>query len=288
MLRKDTDKSQNCSIDKANEIDEKQQLKDSLDKIKVKLIVLSGKGGVGKSTVAVNLAVALSKKGCMTGLLDVDIHGPSVPGMLGLEGKMATGSGSKIHPIVINENLKTISMGFLMNDSREAVIWRGPAKYGAIKQFIKDVKWGDLDYLIVDSPPGTGDEPLTVCQLVKPDGAIVVTTPQDVALSDVRKSITFCNTMNIPVSGVIENMSGFTCPHCGKSTDIFKRGGGKKMSEEMCVKFLGSIPLEEKIMENGDSGSPFMENIEDTNNIIGKSFDEIINNIGVVKIEANI
>ncbi len=278
---KDGKKTTSCGAIGAKENNDEELLKENLDKIKVKIIVLSGKGGVGKSTVAVNLAAALSKKDVKVGLLDVDLHGPSVPGMLGLEGERLTGEGEKISPIDVNENLKAVSMGFLMENNREAVIWRGPAKYGAIKQFIKDVSWGELDYLIIDSPPGTGDEPLTVCQLVRPDGAIVVTTPQDAALLDVRKSITFCERVNIPVFGVVENMSGFVCPHCGESTDIFKKGGGKKMSDEMGVKFLGSVPIEEKIMENGDSGAPYIYNIDNDDSAISKVFEDIISSVEI-------
>jgi len=242
--------------EKANE---ETELKEVLGRIKNSLVVLSGKGGVGKSTVAVNLASALARRGFKTGLLDVDVHGPSVPGMLGLAGKqpVATQAG-KLIPIEHESSLKVISVGFLMEDPDEAVVWRGPLKHGVIKQFIKDVEWGDLDYLIVDSPPGTGDEPLSVIQLLEnPDGAVIVTTPQDVALSDVRKSITFCKKLEIPVAGVIENMSGFTCPHCNERVDIFKRGGGEDMAKQMGVPFLGDIPVEPGIVSGGDEGKPF-------------------------------
>ena len=259
---------------------EDEALKESLNKIKYKLIVLSGKGGVGKSTVAVNIAAALAGRGYKVGLLDIDIHGPSIPGMLGLEGERLCGDESgRLFPVKFNENMKTLSIGFMIGKTDDAVIWRGPLKYNAIKQFLGDVDWGELDYLIIDSPPGTGDEPLSICQLAKPDGAIVVTTPQDVALSDVRKSITFCSRLNLPVSGVIENMSGFICPHCGKEVDIFKKGGGKKMSQEMHVPFIGSIPIEVKIMENGDTGLPFMDSRNDDNSGSIKAFGEIVNNI---------
>ena len=198
--------------------EEKRELKENLDKIGHKIIVLSGKGGVGKSTVAVNIAVSLSQRGLKVGLLDIDIHGPSIPKLLGIEDEKLYGSElGKLMPIVYGESMKVISIGFLVGKTDDAVIWRGPLKYGAIMQFLKDVSWGELDYLIIDSPPGTGDEPLSVCQLIEnPDGAIVVTTPQDLAVIDVRKSITFCNKLNMPILGVIENMNGFVCPHCGK------------------------------------------------------------------------
>ncbi len=285
---RDAEMNQACGAVPGQGKDEDNQIKESLDKIKNKIVVLSGKGGVGKSTVAVNIALGLSKKGYKTGILDVDLHGPSIPKMLGIEDAGLTGEGEKMFPVIYNENLKAISMGFVIGDPNEAVIWRGPVKYGAIKQFIKDVAWGELDYLIIDSPPGTGDEPLSICQIVKPDSAIVVTTPQDVALLDVRKSITFCKMVDVPVSGVVENMSGFTCPHCGETTDIFKKGGGEKMSQEMGVSFLGSIPLEERIMENGDSGKPIIEDNNDESSVISKVFEEIIGNIESFKIEAGV
>lgn len=236
-----------------------QQLKENLDLIAHKIVVLSGKGGVGKSTVAVNLAATLASQGSKVGLLDVDIHGPSIPTLLHLEGKRLTGDGNdKLYPIEYNENLKVISIGFLLQKTDDAVIWRGPLKFSAIRQFLKDVTWGRLDYLIIDSPPGTGDEPLSVCQLIEgADGAVIVTTPQDLALADVRKSISFCRSLNMPIIGVIENMSGFTCPHCGETVNIFSKGGGEKMAADMDVRFIGSIPIDTKISDNGDTGTPF-------------------------------
>lgn len=261
------------------ENDENTELRENLARIKKKIIVLSGKGGVGKSTVAVNLAFSLSQLKFKTGLLDVDIHGPSVPVLLGMQSARPQGTeDGKIVPLEYGENLKVISMGFLLPESDDAVIWRGPLKYSAIKQFLKDVLWGDLDYLIIDSPPGTGDEPLSVCQLIEnPTGAVVVTTPQDVALADVRKSITFCRKLNMPVLGVIENMSGFICPHCGRKTDIFKTEGGRKMAEQMGVPFLGSIPMEPGIVENGDAGTPWsnraVHNTTDAQNSFARIVD---------------
>ncbi|MBN1497939.1 MAG: Mrp/NBP35 family ATP-binding protein [Spirochaetes bacterium] len=238
---------------------EKAAIRETMGRIAHKIIVMSGKGGVGKSTVAVNLAVSLADKKFKTGLLDIDIHGPSVPKLLGMDkGQGLSARGNKMIPIEYNEYLKVMSIGFLLQGRDDAIIWRGPLKYSAIKQFLSDVEWGDLDYLIVDSPPGTGDEPLSICQLIEnADGAVVVTTPQDVALIDVRKSVNFCRQLNMPVIGVIENMSGFTCPHCGKETDIFMNGGGQSMAEEMVVPFLGKIPIERHIAASGDSGSPF-------------------------------
>jgi len=236
----------------------RRKLQSRLCRIRHKIIVLSGKGGVGKSMFAVNLAVALMMSGKQTGLLDIDIHGPSIPTMLGLEHEMVQGNENGLLPVNLN-GLKVFSIGFLLRNSDDAVIWRGPLKHGVIKQFLKDVEWGDLDYLIIDSPPGTGDEPLSVCQLIgKMDGAVIVTTPQKVAAVDVRKSITFCRQIQVPVLGVVENMSGFACPHCGKITQIFREGGGQRIAEDMQVPFLGSIPLDPKIAEDCDDGLAFI------------------------------
>jgi ATP-binding protein involved in chromosome partitioning len=246
----------------------------TIDCIRHKIVVLSGKGGVGKSTVAVNLAVALGMEGKKVGLLDVDIHGPSVPKMLHLEGTKLESSEDKIFPADFG-GLKVMSIGFLLPDEADAVIWRGPAKAGAIRQFISDVEWGDLDYLVIDCPPGTGDEPLTVVQtLGKIDGAVVVTTPQDLAIADVRKSITFCGQLNLPVLGVIENMSGFVCPHCGETVDIFKSGGGEIMAKAMRVPFLGRIPMDATVMAAADDGTPHVYHYEKTE--AAKAFSGIV------------
>lgn len=237
---------------------DRQALESRLCRIRRKVVVLSGKGGVGKSTVAVNIAVALQMAGKRVGLLDIDIHGPSIPTMLGLEGKTLQGGAEGLLPVDLN-GLKVMSLGFLLPDPDQAVIWRGPLKMGVIKQFLKDVDWGDLDYLVIDSPPGTGDEPLSVCQLIsKLDGAVVVTTPQKVAAVDVRKSITFCRQLGVPVLGVVENMSGFACPKCGEISAVFSTGGGKRISVDMGVPFLGSIPMDPAIVAACDSGRPFV------------------------------
>jgi ATP-binding protein involved in chromosome partitioning len=236
-----------------------------LSMIKHKVLVLSGKGGVGKSTVAVNLAVALAAAGKKVGLLDIDIHGPSVPKLLGVEGLPLHGTEESLHPLEIGDNLRVMSIGFMLRESDDAVIWRGPMKFGVIKQFLGDVEWGELDYLIVDSPPGTGDEPLTIAQLISDaDGAVIVTTPQDVALIDVRKCINFCRQLSVPVIGVVENMSGFRCPQCGERTEIFKGGGGKKMASEMDVPFLGSVPIDPSIVVSSDEGRPHVVNAPQT------------------------
>jgi len=250
----------------------------NLKRIKHKLIVLSGKGGVGKSTVSANLAYALSGKGYNVGLLDSDLHGPSIPKILGVEDKKPLPSDEGINPVIVNPHLKIMSTGFLLSKSDDPVIWRGPLKMGAIKQFIGEVNWGDLDYLIVDLPPGTGDEPLSISQLIpNSDGAIIVTTPQDVALVSVRKSINFVKKMDHPVIGIIENMSGFTCPHCNKTIDIFKTGGGLKASKDFMVPFLGKVPIDPKIVVTGDSGEPYL--IKNTSTEAGKEFKKIVEKI---------
>jgi len=242
--------------------EDRRKLQSRLCRIRHKVIVLSGKGGVGKSTVAVNLAVALMLSGKRVGLLDVDIHGPSIPTMLGLEGQPIRTTPDGWLPVE-RDGLKVISLGFLLRDPDDAVIWRGPMKMGVIQQFLKDVVWGDLDYLIIDSPPGTGDEPLSVCQLIGAlDGAVIVTTPQKVAAVDVRKSITFCRRLGVPVLGVVENMSGFVCPKCGEIVPIFGAGGGRTIAADMDVPFLGSVPLDPRIVAAGDFGLVEAENGE--------------------------
>ena len=223
-------------------------------------MVMSGKGGVGKSTVAANLAVHLMLAGQRTGLLDVDIHGPSIPGMLRLEKARVIGDGDSLLPLEYSD-LKVMSIGFLLQNADDAVIWRGPMKMTVIRQFLQDVAWGDLDCLVVDLPPGTGDEPLSVCQLAAPvDGAVIVTTPQQVSTADVRRSIRFCQKLDIPVLGVVENMSGFVCPKCGEISHIFKTGGGEKMAAEMKVPFFGRVPLDPRIGLASDDGVPFICN----------------------------
>jgi ATP-binding protein involved in chromosome partitioning len=238
---------------------ESRQLKERMDKIHHKVMVLSGKGGVGKSTVAVNLAVALALEGKRVGILDLDFHGPSIPKLLRLEGNPLRTVDKQIIPVEFAYGLKVMSMGFLLADENTAVIWRGPLKMAAIKQLLSEVCWGELDYLIIDFPPGTGDEALSAAQLLpESDGAVIVTTPQDISLTDVRKSIDFCRQVKVPILGVIENMSGLVCPHCGTLIDVFKRGGGEIMAKELNVPFLGRIPLEPLIVEASDQGTPFI------------------------------
>jgi ATP-binding protein involved in chromosome partitioning len=210
--------------------------------------------------------------------LDIDVHGPSIPKLLNLEGKRIDATDSGIVPTGFGDNLKVMSIGFLLQERNEPVIWRGPMKYGVIKQFLQDVVWGELDFLVVDSPPGTGDEPLSVAQLLVENGggvqAVIVTTPQELALSDVRKSINFCRTLHIPILGVVENMSGFVCPHCGKTSDIFKTGGGEQMAREMAVPFLGRVPIDPQVVEASDEGKPYLYHYARTET--AKAFGRVI------------
>ena len=244
---------------------QERRLRERVDAIRHTLVVLSGKGGVGKSTVAANLAVALSRKGKRVGLLDSDFHGPSIPKILRLEAAQVFSDGAGIQPATCQGGLKVMSIAFLLQGRDDAVIWRGPLKMGVLKQFLADVDWGELDFLVVDLPPGTGDEPLSVCQMIpNATGAIVMTTPQELALSDVRKCINFCRQLKLPVIGVIENMSGFVCPHCGQRSDIFGSGGGEVMAGQMGVPFLGRIPLDPALMQACEEGEPFVRHLAHT------------------------
>ena len=243
---------------------EQMLLNHRMGEIKHKIIVMSGKGGVGKSTTAVNLALALVKQGKKVGLLDIDIHGPSIPKMLGQEGQRPNADDEGIHPIEAFD-LKLMSIGFLLKSTSEATIMRGPMKHGAIQQLLADVAWGELDYLLLDCPPGTGDEPLTAVQLLGSSAAaVVVTTPQDVALTDVEKSLSFCRELNLPVVGLVENMSGFICPHCNERSDIFKSGGAEKLAEKTGVKLLTQVPFEPLVVIGGDDGKPHILSYPDS------------------------
>lgn len=247
--------------------DQKQQrqaldtaVHENMARIKHKILIMSGKGGVGKSTVATNLAFGLALGGFKIGLVDTDIHGPSLGKMLGIEGQLLRPSenGAGMSPIEI-KGIKVVTMASLLQDADVPVIWRGPLKMGAIKQFLGEIEWGELDYLIIDSPPGTGDEPLSVCQLIpEADGSIIVTTPQDVALIDSRKAVRFSQALKIPVLGIVENMSGFNCPHCGKPIDLFKVGGGERASQSLNVPFLGRIPIDPQIVISCDAGQAYI------------------------------
>jgi Mrp family chromosome partitioning ATPase len=238
----------------------------SLGKIKNKILVMSGKGGVGKSTVSVNLALALAKKGHKVGLMDVDLHGPDVVRMLDLKGVVQPPEKADdlIAPLYYNDNLKVVSLEYMMQDRDEAIIWRGPLKIQAIRQFVSDMDWGELDYLIIDAPPGTGDEPLSVAQTIPNVKAVVVTTPQKVALADVRKSINFCRTVKVDIVGVVENMAGFVCPHCNEKVDIFKTGGGEDIAREFDLPFLGRIPMDPRVVTAGDDGKPYLSSDEES------------------------
>jgi len=243
---------------------EDRELNERMGRIRHKILILSGKGGVGKSTFAANLAVGLARAGHRTGILDVDLHGPSIPTLLGLAGsRLETDARGRVQPIKRDDGLAVVSIGFLLENKADPVIWRGPLKYNAIRQFLRDVDWGELDYLVVDSPPGTGDEPLSVAQLAGAGTrAVLVTTPQEVSVADVRRSISFCRMLELTVDGVVENMSGLECPHCGKTIELFGSGGGERLAGEMGVPFLGRIPLDPGVVGSGDAGAPFARDPE--------------------------
>jgi len=246
-----------CSPETCGTNPQDEKIKKALGRIKHKFVVMSGKGGVGKSTVAANLAVALSLAGKKVGLLDVDVHGPSLPRLLALTGTQPHIERDYIEPVAYNNNLLVMSLGFLLPSKNDAVIWRGPVKIGLIRQFISDVAWGDLDYLILDCPPGTGDEPMSALQEIGPEAqTIIVTTPQGVAVDDVRRSVTFCAEMGNKVFGLVENMSGYACSNCGHVENIFNSGGGENLAKEMGIKFLGRIPLDPEVVRSGDEGFP--------------------------------
>ncbi|MDD3031329.1 MAG: Mrp/NBP35 family ATP-binding protein [Atribacterota bacterium] len=266
----------NSKVDqqKAQE-DMNNKLKQNMSDIKHKILVLSNKGGVGKSSVSVNLSCALAEKGYKVGLLDADLHGPSVAKMLGFEGERLAGNNGFIEPIKVRENLKAVSMASLIKSPDTPLVWRGPLKGVAIKQFLAEVHWGKLDFLIIDSPPGTGDEPLSICQLIPElDGGVIVTTPQEIALTDSRKCIHFLRDINIPILGIIENMSGFRCPNCGEKIDLFMTGGGKKAADDFKVPFLGAIPIDVQMVKSGDQGQPFI--CSNGESETGQAFEEIV------------
>ncbi len=248
-------------------------VKKSLDKIKNKIVVMSGKGGVGKTSISVNLSIALANRGHQVGIMDVDLHGPDVPQMLGINGLPELTQNHKLSPLRYSDNLKAISIESFTPGKDDAIIWRGPLKYAAIRQFIGEVEWGDLDFLVIDSPPGTGDEPLTVAQMISDAKAIIVTTPQEVALADVRKSINFCKTVNMEIFGMIENMSGLNCQHCGEAIDLFGAGGGERTAKEMGIRFLGRIPFDPNVVACGDSGACYQD--AHTNSAVTKAFTDV-------------
>lgn len=256
---------------------ENTRSKNRLPKIKHKIAVLSGKGGVGKSTIAVNLAVSLASAGYKVGLMDMDIHGPSIPTLLNLNNVTVHSDHDGITPIEAGK-LKVISIGFFLENSTDALIWRGPMKIGVINQFLYEVKWGALDFLVIDLPPGTGDEPLSIGQSFNDqDGAIIVTTPQEVASADVRKSINFCQKLGLPILGIIENMSGFVCPKCNEITHIFGLDGGKKLANDFNIFLLGKIPLDPAIVSACDNGVPYIDAYTDSKN--SKAFEQITTSV---------
>lgn len=254
------------------------KLMKKLSKIKHTIIVMSGKGGVGKSTVSVNIAVGLALRGYEVGILDADIHGPNVPKMLRLEDMRLEADENGIYPAEVPPRIKVMSMAFLSQDKDTPIVWRGPMKMGALRQFIEDVYWGELDYLVVDLPPGTGDEPLTIAQLISnADGSVIVTTPQDVALLDSRKSVSFSNALELPVLGIVENMAGFVCPHCKETVNLFKIGGGEKAANELGVPFLGRVPIDPNVVDAGDNGMPLIA--DNGSSPAAEAFEGIIDKI---------
>lgn len=268
--------------------DKEKKLEEKLEKrlagIKNTIMVMSGKGGVGKSTVTANLAFGLASKGYKVGVLDGDIHGPDIPKVLGAENRKLMADGEEnIVPVAVSENLKVISVGYLLDNQDTPVIWRGPMKHTVMRQFLRDVNWGELDFLVVDLPPGTGDEPLSIAQIIKntkgisSPSAIIVTTPQDVALLDSRKSVEFARVLELNPLGIIENMSGFVCPHCGESIDLFKTGGGLKAANDLNVPFLGAIPIAPEIVQSTDDGKPFVGG--DDNSAATRAFNKILDNV---------
>jgi ATP-binding protein involved in chromosome partitioning len=269
--------SPKCSSLEKKEHDQKR-LQEKLYHIRYKIMVMSGKGGVGKSTVATNLAASLALRGQQVGILDADLHGPDVPRMLGIEGRHLISKGDGVEPVEVFAGFKAVSMALLAQDPDKAIVWRGPLKHSAIRQFLGDVNWGNLDFLFIDLPPGTGDEPLSVSKLIQAvDGAIIVTTPQDVALLDSRKAVGFSKQIKIPVLGIVENMSGMVCPHCGEGIDLFKIGGGEKAAKELGVPFLGRIPIDPRVVLSCDSGEPFVT--EPNESQAKTAFAEVVQNL---------
>jgi len=273
--------SDGCNDHRKQQYEQEQKLKLKLSKIKHKIAIISGKGGVGKSTVTANLAMAFAMQGHKdkVGVLDADIHGPCIPKMLGLKGQtLIGGPGGILFPVTGKLGIKVVSMDFLLPNDEAPVIWRGPLKMRAIQQFLSDVTWGELDYLFIDLPPGTGDEPLSVMQLIPDlDGVVIVTMPSEVSQAVVKKAVTFTKQMGVPIIGIVENMSGFVCPDCGAKINIFKTGGGKKMTEDLSVPYLGSIPIDPNICNDSDNGLAFIA--ENKASLATKAFMDIVKKI---------
>jgi ATP-binding protein involved in chromosome partitioning len=259
--------------------EDQEKFKERMSKIKHKIAVISGKGGVGKSTITVNLATAFALKGSRVGILDADIHGPTVPRLLGLEGSQVQTTAMGALPVDGPLKMKVMSIDFFMAEQMPT-IWRGPLKMRAIRQLLGEIVWGDLDFLFIDLPPGTGDEPLSIAQLLPElDGVVIVTMPSDLSSSIVKKAVTFAQRLKLPIIGVVENMSGFVCPHCNEKIEIFSSGGGKKMAQEEGVPFLGSIPIDPKVGADSDKGAPFIISHKDS--AAAKAFMEIVSKIVV-------
>jgi len=253
------------------------EIKEVMSKIKHKIMIMSNKGGVGKSTVSVNIAQTLAAKGYKVGVLDIDIHGPSQAKLLGVDNqRIAANAEKKLIPIQVSENIKLVTVASLMEDQNAPLIWRGALKISILKQFIKDVAWEELDYLVIDAPPGTGDEPLTIAQLLPDmDGVVVVTTPQEMALLDSKKAVNFIKQLNLPILGLIENMSGLSCPHCGENIDLFNSGGGTKTAKEMGIDVLGVLPFNQKLFHSAETGTFISDDAVETTSI----FKDIVKNI---------
>jgi ATP-binding protein involved in chromosome partitioning len=261
--------------------EEERRLKASMERIKHKVVVLSGKGGVGKSTVTANLAIALASKGLVgrVGVLDADITGPTIPKMLGVRGRRLGGGPTGIFPALAALAIRVVSMDFLLPSDETPVIWRGPLKSMAIRQFLAEVLWGDLEFLLVDLPPGTGDEALTIMQSIPSiGGVVIVTIPSEVSQIVVKKAVTFTGQLKAPILGIVENMSGFVCPKCGTEISIFRTGGGQKIAEDLGVPFLGKIPLDPRICEDSDVGTPFI--IQHSDSPAAVAFAEIVAKTG--------
>jgi len=268
------------NVPEATKQSDEEMLRSRMTKIRHKIAVISGKGGVGKTLVTVNLAMALAIKGRngRVGVLDADLHGPCVPKMLGLKGERLQSGPPGIFPALGPLNMKVVSMAFLLPSDDAPVIWRGPLKMGAIRQFLSEISWGDLDYLLIDLPPGTGDESLSVLQLLpEMEGVIIVTIPSEVSQDVVKKAVSFARKMGVPILGIVENMSGMLCPHCGETIEVFSKGGGERVAEEMDVEFLGSIPLDPRISADSDEGTPFVVSHPDST--ASKAFMRIVEQI---------
>jgi ATP-binding protein involved in chromosome partitioning len=259
-------------------LEQQELLKYRMKQVKHKVAVISGKGGVGKSTITVNLAAAFALHGKRVGILDADIHGPSVPRLLGLTGQQVKVGPPGAFPVTGILGMKVVSIDFFLPEERTPTIWRGPLKRTAIRQLLSDIVWGELDVLFIDLPPGTGDEPLSIAQFLPDiDGVVIVTMPSELSRAVVKKAITFAQRLGMPIIGVVENMSGYICPSCGEKIDIFQSGGGKKMAEEAGVPFLGSLPIDPKIGVASDRGSPFV--IEHADSPAAKAFIAIVEKV---------